>query len=139
MAYAARQDLNEAFGVEMIDRLAARPDDLGGDQAVARALSYADSIIDAALSVRFTLPVETSPVLTAIAVDLAVARLAGADALTLTDDIKHREKTARADLKDIASGALSLGLTAQRPGRSPRPVVNGSGGKLFTRDSLRRF
>lgn len=137
MTYAARSDLNETFGPDMVDRLAIRPDDEDGAQAVARALAHAASLIDGRLSVRFTLPLPTvPPLLVAIACDLAIARLAS-DATALTDDLKDREKTARADLDRIADGKMNLGLPAAHQGQRPKPIVASSGGKLFTRDRLR--
>lgn len=139
MNYATRDDLIAAFGQDAVDRLAIRPEDEDGSQAIARALLYADGVIDARVSVRFTLPLPVVPdVLRDIASDLAMARLAS-DATGLTDDLKHREKTARADLDKIAEGKMNLGLPSAGTGDRPQPIAASSGGKLFTRDSLRRF
>lgn len=136
--YATRDDLNEAFSADMVDRLAIRPGDEDGSQAVARALAYAGGLTDAALSVRFSLPLPAVPaVLVAINCDLAMARLASADAASLTDDLKHREKQARADLAAIGDGRMNLGLPSAHQGERPQPVVASTGGKLFTRDRLR--
>lgn len=139
MTYATRDDLNAAHGQDMVDRLATRPENEDGTEAVARALSYATGVIDAALSVRFTLPLPQIPVLLRdIATDLAIARLAS-DATSLTDDLKLREKTARADLDKVATGKMNLGLPAQSEGHRPQPIVSSTGGKLFTRPQLRGF
>ena len=139
MAYATRDDLNAAFGQDQVDRLAVRPEDEDGSEAVARALSYAGGVIDAALSVRFTLPLPEVPVLLRdIAADLAIARLAS-DATSLTDDLRDRAKTARADLDKVATGKMNLGLPSAGEGDRPQPIVSSSGGKLMTRDNLRRF
>lgn len=142
--YAARADLVEAFGSDNVDRLSIRHDADGGaddgSEAVTRALTYADGLIDAALSVRFSLPLAAVPmILTAIACDLAMARLASADAAQLTDDLKHREKQARADLRAISEGQMNLGLPSVHQGERPQPIVASTGGKLFTRDRLRGF
>lgn len=137
MTYATRDDLNAAFDQETVDRLASRPQDEDGAQAVARALSYAEGVANARLSVRFTLPLpETPTVLRDIVVDLAMARLAS-DATSLTDDLRAREKTARADLDKIADGRMNLGLPSAGEGDRPQPIVGSTGGKLFTRDRLR--
>lgn len=139
MDYATRDDLNAAFGQDMVDRLAARPENEDGTEAVARALSYSTGVVNAALSVRFTLPLPEVPVLLRdIAADLAIARLAS-DATSLTDDLKLREKTARSDLDKVATGKMNLGLPAQSEGDRPQPIVSSTGGKLMTRESLRRF
>lgn len=138
--YAGRADLVEAFGSDNVDRLSIRPGDEDGSDAITRALAYAAGLIDAALSVRFSLPLPAVPtVLTAIACDLAMARLASADAAQLTDDLKHREKQARADLTAIAEGRMNLGLPSVHQGERPQPIVAATGGKLFTRDRLRGF
>ena len=138
--YAGRADLVEAFGSDTVDRLSIRPEDEDGSEATARALTYADGLIDAALSVRFSLPLPAVPmILTAIACDLAMARLASADAAQLTDDLKHREKQARADLTAIAEGRMNLGLPSVHQGERPQPIVAATGGKLFTRPRLRGF
>lgn len=137
MDYATRDDLNDAFGPDMVTRLAARPDVEDDGQTVARALDFAAGVIDGRLSVRFTLPLPVVPkVLRDIACDLAIARLAS-DATGLTDDLKRREDQARADLKAIAEGRMNLGLPAAHEGERPQPVVASTGGKLFTRDRLR--
>lgn len=139
MNYATRDDLIAAFGQDAVDRLAIRPEDEDGSQAIARALLYADGVIDARIGVRFTLPLPAVPdVLRGIASDLAMARLAS-DATGLTDDLKHREKLARTDLDRIAEGKMNLGLPSASAGERPQPIAASTGGKLFTRDSLRRF
>lgn len=137
MTYATRDDLIAAFGQDSVDRLSIRSEDLDGSETVARALSYAEGVISGRLSVRFTLPLAVVPVvLRDIACDLAMARMAS-DAVSLTDDLKHREKTARADLDRIADGKMNLGLPSADAGERPQPIAASTGGKLFTRDGLR--
>ena len=139
MFYATRDDLNAAFGPDQVERLAARQDVQDDAATVARALAYAAGVIDARLSVRFTLPLPSVPdVLRDIACDLTVARLAS-DAVSLTDDLKRREDQALASLKAIAKGEMNLGLPTADTGERPRPIVASTGGKLFTRDRLRNF
>jgi phage gp36-like protein len=139
MDYATRDDLNDAFGHDQVERLAARPDVEDDAATVARALSHASGVIDASLSVRFTLPLPSIPdVLRDIACDIAIARLAS-DSTGLTDDLKRREDQAEKRLAKIAKGEMNLGLPAASEGDRPQPIVASTGGKLFTRDSLRRF
>lgn len=135
--YATRDDLNAAFGPDMVERLAARHGVDDDATTVARALSHADGVIDGRLSVRFTLPLPVVPdVLRDIACDLAIARLAS-DAVGLTDDLKRREDQAMTSLKAIAKGEMNLGLPVAHQGERPQPIVASTGGKLFTRDRLR--
>ena len=137
--YATRDDLNAAFGPDMVERLAARHGVEDDATTVARALSHASAVIDGRLSVRFTLPLPVVPaVLRDIACDLTIARLAS-DAVGLTDDLKRREDQAMASLKAIAKGEMNLGLPVAHQGERPQPIVTSTGGKLFTRDRLRGF
>ena len=137
--YATRDDLNAAFGPDMVERLAARHGVDDDATTVARALSHASAVIDGRLSVRFTLPLPVVPdVLRDIACDLTIARLAS-DATSLTDDLKRREDQAMASLKAIAKGEMNLGLPVAHQGERPQPIVSSTGGKLFSRDRLRGF
>ena len=137
--YATRDDLNAAFGPDMVERLAARPGVEDDATTVARALSHAFGVIDGRLSVRFSLPLPVVPdVLRDIACDLTIARLAS-DATSLTDDLKRREDQAMASLKAIAKGEMNLGLPVAHQGERPQPIVSSTGGKLFSRDRLRSF
>lgn len=137
--YATRDDLNAAFGPDMVERLAARHGVEDDATTVARALSHAAGVIDGRLSVRFSLPLPVVPdVLRDIACDLTIARLAS-DAVGLTDDLKRREDQAMTSLKAIAKGEMNLGLPVAHQGERPQPIVSSTGGKLFTRDRLRGF
>lgn len=138
--YATRDDLNAAFGPDMVERLAARPGVDDDATTVARALSHAAGVIDGRLSVRFTLPLPVVPdVLRDIACDLAITRLASPEGVSLTDDLKRREDQAMTSLKAIAKGEMNLGLPVAHQGERPQPIVTSTGGKLFTRDRLRSF
>lgn len=137
MTYATRDDLVAAYGEDAVVRLSVRDEDPDGAQAVARGLAHADGVIDAKLSVRFTLPLPTVPtVIATIAADLAVARMATTADL-MTDEVTRREKNARRDLEEIATGRMNLGLPSAGPSDLPRPILGPGGQKLFTRDSLR--
>lgn len=137
MGYATRDDLIAAFGQDVVERLSIRPQDETGEQTVARALSYADALIDGRIGVRFTLPLPIVPdILRDIACDLVMARMAS-DATALTDDLKHREKAATTTLDRIADGKMNLGLPSAGEGDRPQPIAASAGGKLFTRDRMR--
>lgn len=136
--YASRTDLEQAYGLSMVERLSIRPDDPDGSESVARALAYAEGLIDAQLSVRFALPLAAvPPMLTTIAVDLAIGRMATTADLG-TDEMRRREDRARSELRQIAKGEMNLGLpSADAPLARPRPVLGPGGSKVFNRDSLR--
>lgn len=141
MTYATRDDLVQAYGENLVKRASSgRAEDPTGASAVAGALSFADSMIDAQLSVRFALPLSSVPaVLRQVAVDLAVARMANSADL-MTDELRRREDRARSDLRAIAEGRMNLGLPAKDATEAGRPVlaqVSPGGSKIFTRDSLR--
>lgn len=148
MAYATRADLVDAYGLETVERLSIRPGDPDGAGSVARALAYADALIDAQLSVRFVLPLASvPPVLRTVAEDLAIARMATTADLG-TDELRRREDRARVELREIATGKMNLGLPAigagagegaQAAGASPRPILGPAGSRLFSRDTLRSF
>ena len=145
MTYATREDMVQAYGEQLVMRLSKRPEDTTGAGAVAGALAYAASVIDAELSVRFALPLAEVPaVLRQVAVDLAVTRLP-TSADTMTDELRRRSEVARKDLRAIAEGRMNLGLPARSPTDTGRPVLGpvaglvgeASAGKLFTRGGLR--
>lgn len=139
MTYATRQDLEEAYGVERVALLARQLDDEDGSKAalaISRALAGAAAQIDAAVAVRHPLPLpQPVPLLTQIACDLAVARLASTGDQA-TDEVHRREDKARADLRAINEGRLNLGLPSVA-GERPQPIVSQGQERLFSRQTLR--
>ena len=104
--YATPEDLQTALGEQRLIRIADRDDDRIPDEAVIRdALARASAEIDAALGVRYRLPLASVPErLRSLAIDLAHYHLD----LDPTDDLGRRAKDARAALRAIASGAEAL-------------------------------
>ena len=136
-AYATAQDLVDRFGADEIAELLALP--RGADAAaiaaapkMARALSDTATEIDAALAVRYDLPLApgTYPLLRNLACDLARRRLYDEQP---TDAVRNAASRARSQLKLLAAGDLVLlsddgmsvvprpdtGNLAERTGREP--------------------
>lgn len=110
------------------------------DTWIDEALTTADTEINGRLARRFTLPLPTVPdMLKRIGVVIAFYWLADRDNQA-TNLLEERYKKAISDLKEIASGAMDLGLP------TTEVVPEGSQGKvelvqenerLFTRNSLK--
>lgn len=138
--YATKQDLTDR-DEGMLDNFALDPatGELN-DVWIDEALMTADDEINSRIARRYTLPLPTVPAsLTRIAVVIAFYWLADRDNMA-TNLLEERYKKALADLKEIASGSMDLGLPATEV------VPEGSQGKvellqenerLFTRNSLK--
>lgn len=130
MTYATQPDLVARFTETEIGQVADTDGSGEVDPAlVARAIADADAEIDAALAVRYQLPLATvSPLLTRIACDLARFSL-------YTDQVPQvvemRQKNAVRMLADIAAGRISLGLPAP-----PDPSAGGNAVAIITKDRI---
>ena len=136
-AYATAQDMVDRFGADEIAELLALP--RGADAAaiaaspkMARALADTATEIDAALAMRYDLPLAagTYPLLRNLACDIARRRLYDEQP---TDAVRNAASRARSQLKLLASGDLVLlsddgmtvipradtGILAERIGREP--------------------
>ncbi len=135
MAYATRQDLEARFGPVEIENL----DGDGSDpDRVAPVLADISAEIDGHLAVAYALPLPagTYPLLTAIACDLARARLYTTSELL---EPKKRRDSARAKLKRLAAGELQLVSAAgDVVERRNRASAEGSDA-VMTADSLAGF
>lgn len=157
MPYASAQDLADAYGADRILMLAATTGPAGGGQEVvrddakiARALDSASGVIDGYLSVRYSLPLPTTPAtLKDACVAIAVYRLAS-DPGALTDDMRQRYEDAIAFLKDVAKGIAGIGVltTAEQRAQqaagsaalaSPQTVLVDADPRVFSRQLLRRL
>ena len=110
MGYATRADLEARYGAQEIARLADAdtPAGAAGDDArIVAARADAAAEIDAALSPAFEWPLAGGPwpALTAIACDLARARLYDDEVPAAVTDNAHR---ARRTLEQLADGRLRL-------------------------------
>ena len=134
MAYATSAQVKERRGADALLLLTDRDGDGAADDgAIERALEDASAEIDTWLAAKYDLPLsETPAVLTRLAADIAVYRLAvGAD--RRIDEHRVRYDDAVALLKRIAKGEASLGLKS--PGPPSRAFVS-SQPRRFTRDSM---
>ena len=116
MAYAAKQDIETLYGWDYIaDLLPADVEDAElQNEAINAALENASSEIDSHLSVRYTLPLGTSPqVLKRPAIDIAAYVLANRQS-RLTETIENRYEQAVELLKRIATGKAGLGKDEPR-------------------------
>lgn len=137
--YATAQDLESRLGgVDELAALADRNGDGLADAAlVARALADADAEIDSYLAGRYALPLAVvPPVLSRLACDVAVYRLASEAGSGLTEERRTRYEDAVAWLRRAADGQVSLGLPETPPQASPlAPGLVSGGRRRFGRRS----
>lgn len=111
MPYASADDIAEMYGEQLLLRI-ADPDDTGNfDVGIVNAnLEQADDVIDAYLSSRYTLPLNSVPgILKTCAIDIAVYKMAH-NRLPRTDEMRVRYEDALRMLELIAKGTIGLGL-----------------------------
>ena len=134
MSYASAEQVKERHGADAVLLLADRDGDGAADDGVIeRALEDASAEIDTYLAAKYDLPLaETPAVLTRLAADIAVYRLA-AEADRATDERRRRYEDAVALLKRIAKGEASLGLAS--PG-APSRAMSTSRPRRFTRGTF---
>ena len=136
MTYATRADLERLWGLEFLSDLL--PQDVTLDTALDEALGHAGDEIDAHLSARYTLPLQSPPaVLTMPAADIAIYRLANRHE-ALTETLTDRYKAAVDLLKRIADGKAGLGadepkVAAGEPGSSGDGASFTAPARLFGR------
>lgn len=134
MTYATQADLVARFTESEIGQVADTDGSGEIDPAlVARALADADAEIDAALAVRYQLPLASvPPLLVRIACDLARFSFY-TDAVP--EVVALRQKNAVRLLADIAAGRVSLGLaTPPAAADSGNPVLVKSPARIFGPD-----
>jgi phage gp36-like protein len=127
MSYATEAALAERYGTDLLVQITDRatpPAGLVDAGVVARALADTDATIDAALGVRYLLPLRDVP---AVVVDLALA-IAIYKLHRFVPDQKIRDDYDQAlrDLRAIAKGELKLDVAGVEP------AGNGSGGVRVT-------
>lgn len=119
MAYATQIDLEQNYGADKVARLADYDRDGSPDpDAIEEALASASSIIDAYISVRYSVPLSiVTVVVRDLCVDIALYRLAHDD-LKRTLEMRQRYDDAIALLIRIADGKASIGLDTDGDGES---------------------
>ncbi|ADU63405.1 MAG: DUF1320 domain-containing protein [Pseudodesulfovibrio sp.] len=110
MSYATETDIIARYGQDQLLVLADRDGDgLADAEVIAGGLADADAEIDAYLAKRYDLPLaEVPPVLTRLAVDIAVYRMCDTDAMA-TEGRRKRYEDAVSLLRRIGTGEIALG------------------------------
>lgn len=123
MAYATPAQIGERYDANVLVTIADRDNDGAADTDVLeRALADASAEIDVFLAAKYDLPLNSTPeVLTRLAVDIAVYRLAS-EAGPATEERRRRYEDAVALLRRLASGEASLGLPS--PGEPSRAYAS---------------
>lgn len=121
MPYASEADIVALYGeTTLLDTLADPEADRA--TAVPKAITSASAEIDGYLSVRYRLPLPSSPaVLIRPASDITLYVLASSHT-RLTDELRQRYEDAIAFLKLLATGKAGLGADEPR-------IENGTGGQ----------
>ncbi len=127
MPYTSLDALIARFGEEMLTQLTDHltvPTGVINPVTVDQALSSTDAVIDAALAVRYRLPLDaTPPVVADLALAIAIYRLHRS---TPDEKIEKDYFQALKDLAAIGKGALRLDVAGIEP------VGSGSGGVIAT-------
>ncbi len=140
MAYATPAQIGERYDANVLVTIADRDGDGSADSAVLeRALADASAEIDTYLAAKYDLPLSSTPeVLTRLAVDIAVYRLAS-EAGPATEERRQRYDDAVALLRRLASGEASLGLPS--PGEPSRAYTSAGSvtgrPRRFSRETMR--
>ena len=139
MSYATPAEVIESRGRNDIGVLAGLDGNGDPDSAVIqKALDDASDEIDTYIAAKYQLPLATTPkVLTRIAIDIAVYRMAP-EADKLTEERRRRYTDAVKFLDKVAKGTVSLGLASPgapsrayartRPRRFSRETMSGLAG-----------
>jgi len=109
---------------------------------VDKAIADAGELIDGYLRDRYTLPLSPLPgLIGTMAADIAVYRLyARRASITPPEGVAERYKDAKANLKLIQEGKITLGAGAvTTPESSANAVSMSSADRVFTRDTMRGF
>src|SRR5262249_50095492 len=132
MGYATKEDIDDAYGTDLLVRVADYDKDgIPDDEVIARNLSNADEVCNAYLSAQYPVPVTPIPgrVRTG-AMDIAVYKTARQRA-GRTDEMGVRYEDALAMLEKISTGKVGLGLP-------PVTVDNGDGTTTTTDPNVKR-
>jgi phage gp36-like protein len=135
--YATVDIMTARFGQREVLSLSDR-DGTGEVNAtvLADALDDASSEIDTYLAGRYALPLDPAPkMLGGICCDIARYRLCGGETV-MTEEIRQRYKDAVSFLKLVASGDVTLGVTATGAVAQPdNPIQFVTGTRVFGREN----
>jgi phage gp36-like protein len=136
MGYATAANLTPLITQSELIRLTDE-NDLGVVNAatVTAALAAADVEIDSYLRVRYTLPIATQqPLLTGLAVDIAIWNLYSLDGSGVPENRKERYQAAVKTLERISSGKQTLDVPATASEDSSATYSGPD--RLFSRDTM---
>lgn len=137
MAYCARTDLTNRFGIEiaqLIDRDNNSVDDAG---VLESAIAGADAIIDGYLSGRYAVPLDPVPQLIKdISCDLSRFRLWGSNA---PEGVAQANDAALALLRDIARGVIILEMPKPEQAPVNAQISISAPDRIFTSETLADF
>ncbi len=144
--YCDIEDLKSTYGerviLQLIDEEGAGAIGAGNIHRVDRAISRADSFINASVGRRYSLPLADIPeVLKSIALPLTIYFLCDKNP-GAKKERKPDYDDARADLERIAKGTLTLAVSdpGGNPPPSEAPIIAGSNPKrVFSRESMGGF
>lgn len=123
MAYATLENLKTRFSERRLIQLTDRftpPANAIDETVTAEALKHADDMIDGYVRTRYDLPFAQIPaMLNGIACDIAYFRLFQEP----TEEARNRYKEAQAQLRDIASGKLTLPVADGQEAPSKPAVI----------------
>ncbi|MDH4122378.1 MAG: DUF1320 domain-containing protein [Deltaproteobacteria bacterium] len=124
MPYATQSDIVTAYGNDALLLVADRNGDgLVDGPVVDKALADASALMDSYLAARYPVPlVVVPPVLTQVAVDIALYELSGGPGM-LTEERANRHKERIKWLKDLADGRATLGIETGQPTTSGQAVL----------------
>lgn len=134
--YATVETMTARFGQGEVIALSDRDKTGEANAAVlADALDDASSEIDTYLAGRYALPLDPAPkMLAGLCCDIARYRLCGGETV-MTDEIRQRYKDATNFLKLVASGDVTLGVTAAGAVTQPDNSIQFvPGTRVFGRD-----
>lgn len=137
MSYATAADLEARITQSELIRLTDEADTGAVDAAkVTAALEAADTEIDSYLAARYTLPLtDPQPLLTSLAVDIAIWNLYAVDETGAPETRKDRYQAAVATLGRLSSGKQTLGAQEVAAGGSDAAVYSGPT-RLFDRTKM---
>jgi len=131
VTYCTRQELEDAFGADVIAELEGER-----ANAVAEAIADAAFQIDGYIAARYPLPLATVPgLLRTIARNLVRYSLD----IDPDDKVKARRDEAISYLRDIAAGRATLGLPQAAEPASLDTAQVESAGNVFARDKSKGF
>lgn len=141
MPYTSLDHLARRFGSALLVQLTDRGEVGTGNveaDVVDQALGDTDAVIDAALGVRYRLPLAAVPALVAdLALSIAIYKL---HVFEPGQKVKDDYAQALKDLRDLADGRKKLDVAGIEPETSGiGGVITSDRERMFTNDSLRGF